>query len=239
MARTNRNLTIVSVTKGEMHAWKYLNTMGKAAHELGADFIVAMDGFFASPYLKYGRPVYVKSEGYIESVLDEVMQKVNTDYVLRLDDDECLSVSLLEWLATGEYNQQDIWSFPRAHMWTQTHFINEAPLFPDQQTRLTKKEYALGWVSNTIHHGCPHGIGKTAPYVIVHDKFLVKDYAQRKALAEHYETIKTGGGLGVNYKPFGLPEDVFEKAHLWPLEDGHVSNWATLAGRGEIWRDQH
>lgn len=230
------SLTFVCITKGEPHAFDYLNLMRTAAILLDAKLLIASDGHaFDAGYEHHlaDQWIYVESKGYIESVLDEVMGHVETDYVFRIDDDEHFSYSLIKWLKEGQYTEQQIWAFPRCNMWNETHFINERPLFPDQQTRLTTKQKALGWVQNTIHHGCPHGAGTVVPHAILHDKFIVKGYEQRKALADHYESIAEGGGHGAIYKPFQLPEDVYEEPHLWPVGDGYFPDWQALSGKGE------
>ena len=45
---------------------------------------------------------------------------------------------------------------------------------------------------------------------ILHHKFLIRDRAEREAIAAHYEALQDGAGYSPTYLPFQLPEDCFE-----------------------------
>ena len=46
---------------------------------------------------------------------------------------------------------------------------------------------------------------------ILHTKFLLKDYEERKAIAENYDSVRAEAGTGKVYLPFSLPEDSFQE----------------------------
>ncbi|UYN89894.1 MAG: glycosyltransferase family 2 protein [Anaerolineales bacterium] len=213
-------LSLLCVTKGEPHAAEFLADTSVQAAALGAEFVVAHDGDFlagadaeiaarlsAIPKLGANSMHYlVKSNGSIESVLDEAASVCSGDYILRIDDDELISAEMMLWLYSGEYTQSDVWSFPRKHLWRDGYLTNP-PLYPDIQTRLTVKEKAGG--RKQVHDGSPFGAGRVANVHILHHKFLVKSYVERKALAARYDSLREGAGTG-HWLPFNLPEDAFE-----------------------------
>lgn len=240
MEKPNGDLTIVCISKGEIHAYGFIRLMWELKRILRAPLLLGYDGNDLPEYFEEyaDEIVHLRSAGYIESVLTETIQQVKTKYVLRLDDDERVSVSLINWLCARLYQESDLFTFPRCNMWNDWQFITDDPLFPDLQTRLMIKDYALGWRADTIHEGCPNGTGKIVPQALIHDKFVVKSYQERFEIAEFYEVIREGGGMGFTYKPFQLPEDVYKEAHLHPLNDGYLPNWRTLKGKGVVWQEQ-
>lgn len=200
-------LSLLCVTKGEPHAAEFLRALRSVADALEAEFVVVSDGFptitarnLADEYL------VVQSDGSIESVLDEAVAACSGDYVLRIDDDEEVSAEMVVWLQSGEYTQSDVWSFPRKNLWRDGYLTNP-PLYPDIQTRLTTKEKAGG--RKQVHDGSPFGAGRVANVHILHHKFLVKSYAERKEIALRYDALREGGGTG-HWLPFNLPEDAFD-----------------------------
>ncbi|RPI95498.1 MAG: hypothetical protein EHM40_02790 [Chloroflexi bacterium] len=185
-------LSILCVTKNEPRAKPFLADMCLVAEALGAEFVKVVDG------------TDVHSGGYLESVLDEAVAMCHGDYVLRLDDDEMIGEDFVDWLSRGEFDS-GIYTFPRWNLWgDEKHYIVNDMLYPDLQTRLTAKELAGG--RQTIHSGSPFGIGMVMSFPILHYKYLVKSYAERKAIAQIYERIVPGAGFGF-YKIYSLPED--------------------------------
>lgn len=157
----------------------------------------------------------VESKGYIESVLDDVLQYVPEGWVLRLDDDEQVSGGLFQWLEMSCYRASDHWKFPRAHLWgSPEYFLCTPPLWPDWQTRLSIKAKSGG--RRTVHAGSPFGGGTECPFPIEHHKFLVKDRSERERIAGVYDRFAAGYGTGAGMLPFSLPELVFDDpgAHL-------------------------
>lgn len=215
----SHDLSVVCVTKGEGHAKYFIEYLAVDAKKIGAEFVLGIDCDRSCLLDKFSDiAVFVNSEGFVEDVLDIVISKASSKYILRIDDDEGISAGLLAWLADGFYKHADVWSFPRMNLWDGGYIGNE-PLWPDYQTRLAKKELSMGRAKE-IHSPSASGAGMICDKPILHHKFLVKNYEQRKAMAKHYESLKKGGGLGPTYKPFTLPEDCFEKLDIRELPNG-------------------
>lgn len=187
-------LSLLSVSAGEPHSKACLQALQAQAAEIGAEFVV---------YLDY------PPSGALEYVLDKALTLCGGDYILRLDDDEAMTPAMVEWLKAGLYTGVDHWKFPRLNLWGgESHALKTPPLWPDHQTRLSVRAKAGG--RRTIHAGSPFGGGELAPCAILHKKFLLKSYAERKAITERYERLQKGAGLAV----FSVPEDVLTPAQL-------------------------
>lgn len=211
-------LSILYITKCEPHAKEFIEDGIRLAHILGAEIVLACDADSA-PWM-FDNTFLVKSDGYLESVLDEAVSHCNGDYILRLDDDELASPAMIEWLRSDKYKESDSWQFPRMHLYSdRDHYITNPPLWTDPQTRLSIKEKSGS--RTEIHVGSPWP-GKTAPVAIEHHKFLVKLYAERQEIAKNYERIRPGAGLSDTFKPFSLPEDCFSEIKLAQVGDGSV-----------------
>lgn len=206
------DLSIVCVTKFDLQIIKIIGAIRGYAEELGAQIIYGVDGGECTE-TRYGDCVYtpVQSNGCIESVLDEVLALATRKWVLRIDDDETLSPAFLNWLRIKEYEKlgSDVYAFPRVHLWGDTHhYIDNPPLYPDVQTRLTTKDKAGG--RKTVHAGSPHGTGKIIWRALEHHKFLVRNQTEREEIARRYESIQPGAGTG-HYGAFSLPEKYFSE----------------------------
>lgn len=226
-------LTLVCVTKAEQFSWPFLIDLQHVAHETEAGLVIGADGAQAMMTLERMLPVGpchdvtlvpVQSKGYLESVLDDVLKPVPDGYVLRLDDDERCSPAMREWLRLRHYRASEHWKFPRVHLYPRPGdgalgVMMTPHLFPDVQTRLSIKAKAGG--RTRIHAGSPFGGGDLATVCIEHHKFLVKDYAERKRIAETYDNYQQGYGTGA-FLPFSLPEDAYESLPLLEYRDGNV-----------------
>lgn len=203
------SLSIVTVTNCEPHAERFIARMRKDADALGAELVIGIDRESAPKAIEAlaDVAVRVKSKGYVESVLDEVLKHCTGDYILRLDDDETISVALLDWLAAEWYEAGEVFAFVRPYFWgDERHFL--PALLPDYQTRLSTKAKAGG--RNEIHVGSPYGTGQLVPFPIEHHKFLVKSRAEREAIAARYESIRPGAGTLPHFGMYNLPEMYFE-----------------------------
>lgn len=208
------DLSILCVTKAEPHSFPFVLAMRELAADLGAEFVPVADGAMAAGRLvdhAMRGPRYVESKGYIESVLDEALEFCTRDYVLRLDDDERCSKSMVRWLTSRGYETSNHWKLPRIHLWGDEHHALVTPhLYPDHQTRLSVKK--LAGSRPGIHSGSPHGGGLEAPGVIEHAKFLVKSLDERREIVERYESIQEGAGS--QFRPFSCPEDFYSAAEI-------------------------
>lgn len=200
------DLTLLCVSKLGDHARPFIEHFDEAAQELDATFVLAVDRAGAPGWtldLHTDQFLWVRSDGYIESVLDDVIAECPDGYILRMDDDERISPPMQRWLAAGAYRQHDHWAFPRMHLWPDAkHYIVNDPLYPDLQTRLSVKAKAGG--RRRIHVGSPFGTGTVAPVEIEHHKFLVRERAERERLVETYDRVLPGAGE--HFKVFSVPE---------------------------------
>lgn len=215
------SLSLCCVSKFEPFSSRFINLMSNWCKKTGTEFVLALDAPDEPNLisrLKYPFPIpttVVHSKGYIESVLDSVIDKCSGDYVLRLDDDEFMSLEMQKWLEKRDF-KSDLYTFQRANLWEdENHYIANTPLWPDIQTRLATKEKSYG--RTEIHCLSPYGFGEALDYKILHYKYLIKDYRERKSIAERYEAVKPSAGLGSLYKQYYLPEDCFERIQTYEL----------------------
>lgn len=206
------DLSILCVTRAEECVLPLLHKLRVDTLDLSAEFVLIADGEEAHYTLSHNGfdrlskgsniPI-VHSKGYIESVLDEAIEFTRGNYILRIDDDESLSTPLLKWLASGQYRTHDNWTFPRANLWgDEEHYIANPPLWPDYQTRLSIRSKSGGRLA--IHAPSPYGAGEIASCPILHHKFLVRTFDDRKRILDQYESMQEGAGSG--FIPFSLPE---------------------------------
>lgn len=216
------DLSILCVTKCEPEILHLLNDLSQKAERLDAEFVIVIDESHGNGLHLNGKAskiLTIRSNGYIESVLDEAISHTTGDYILRIDDDESLSGSLFEWLDSHFYLEQDHWKFARAHLYPDTsHFITNPPLWQDHQTRLSIREKAGN--RPNIHSGSPFGGGKLAPYPIFHHKFLVKSHEKRAEIVKNYDKISPG--MGTNFAIFSVPEDVISEINVEKVENLRV-----------------
>jgi hypothetical protein len=215
-------LTILSFTRCEPFSEQFLSDFESIALHIGAEFVVAIDGDGDQGRWSADKKIRVKSKGYVESVLDEALAHCSGDYVLRMDDDEVISVAMMNWLLNREYEKKDHWKFATANMWwDKRYFIANPPLWPDHHTRLSVKYKAGGRF--TPHAGSPFGGGELAPVIFEHHKFLVKPYEHRQEIAARYDAFCPGYGTGDGLKCFSLPEDCFDTLVLGEVGNGLLS----------------
>lgn len=229
LTKTARDLTILTVTRAEDCIIPLLHRLIDVATALGVECVFVADGkpafdtLYSDDKINRGSLIAnIPSRGYIESILDEAIAHTSPlrRYVFRVDDDESLPGSTVNWLASGAYRLRPHWKFNRAHLWTdEQHYIANLPLWPDPQTRLSTRELSLG--RSTIHCGSPHGGGELAPVPIYHHKFLVKSLAQRQEIIARYNGIYPGSGS--NFLAFSLPETYYadknESITLCPVHE--------------------
>lgn len=222
-------LSLMTITQAEPHALIFLSAMADLAKRLGAELVIAADGHDAFNRLsdiaglrRHVTPV--RSSGFLESVHDEVLAKTTGDYVFRLDDDESVSPSLQSWLQVQAYLDEPHWKFARAALWHRADlFIHALPLWPDHQTRLSKRSLAGG--RNHIHAGSPYGGGAECPSMILHHKFLVKTREQRQEIVDRYDRVSPGAGSG-GMLAFQIPEAAYQGFPLAPVGNGLLRDYS-------------
>lgn len=200
-------LTVLCVTDGKDHAQPFVTELAQVAQDIDASFVLAVDGD-AQPWMP--GPVFeMRSDGYLESILDDAIGLCRPGFILRVDDDERLTPLMIKWLARRAYAHHDHWAFPRLNLWPDpSRYITNPPLYPDLQTRLSVKAKSGG--RRSVHVGSPYGTGQVAPVAIEHHKFIVRSREEREQLLDRYEEIQPGAGNG--WAMFSLPE----------LYEGHI-----------------
>ena len=203
-----------------------LHEQRELAQEFGAEWVLGLDGedalaaAFVEGFSDVAKLVAVHSDGYLESVHDHVLGACSGEYVFRLDDDESVSIELRAWLARKGYTAHRHWRFPRQHLWGSTEqFLANAPLWPDDQTRLSARQFAGG--RNTVHAASPFGRGIRGPGTILHHKFLLRDLDERIGIAARYEAIRPGAGTG-KFLAFATPELALKSLDLRPVAENAV-----------------
>lgn len=196
------SLSICCLTKCEPFSHRFLLEMKELADSLNAEFVLGADGCEEKAREYTDRVIPVVSKGYLESILQEVLNFCNGDYIFRLDDDERLSNSLYKWVHDIVL-VEPIYSFRRYELYKDENYYLTA-LHPSVSSRLTTKRWA---VCHDMIHGHFVPYGTVIEHPILHYKFLVKSYEERLKLAEKYESITKNAGLGT-YKSYTLPEDV-------------------------------
>lgn len=209
-------LSIACVTKVAPRTEPFLEDILLLAHELEAQLIFGTHGASAHFSLSKTNATLVPVEGtFLEEMLNPVLEACTGDYVLRLDDDERVPPAMIAWLKSQAYVEHPNWFFPRFHMWPdEQHVITTVPFFPDFQSRLTTWEQAKR--EPRLHSGSPFPAWR-APVYFEHHNFLAKTKEERRALAAHYETIRTGEQFTPAMVPTVAPEDVIDQLTIEPL----------------------
>lgn len=170
--------------------------MAALAEKLEAEFVCVADGEAAATALKdffiyenvVGLLVKLRSQGYIESVLDKALTFTHGHWILRLDDDERCSPAMVRWLTSKAYQRAGHWSFARPHFWPDAKTVVLEPgYFPDVQTRLSDRAHAGG--RSRVHAGSPFGGGEPAPCCIEHFALIAKTREERIATQQDYARI--------------------------------------------------
>jgi len=197
-------LSICCLTQCKPHSHKFLIAMRYLADYLDAEFVLGADGCEEIAREYTDRVIPVKSKGYLESVLQEVLDFCTGDYIFRLDDDERVSNSLFNWFCDTPLTSPT-YSFRRLELYgDDQHYLAHQSLYPSVSPRLSTRQYAI--CKDNIHgHFVPYGEVVEQP--ILHYKFLIKTYEERLEIANRYESIAKNAGLG-SYKVWTLPEDI-------------------------------
>lgn len=235
------DLSIVCITTAEERSEPFLLHMRELADDLRAEFVVGYDTYYGHHNLarahKYSDvTAMVKSKGYIESVLQSVMESAAGTWILRLDDDEMASPAMWEWLKSREYTKQgtQIWSFPEAALWPTTMtFITNRRLWPDYHPRLVTWRYTK-W-DDRVHAGAPYGLGGIAPVAILHHKYLVKSLDERKRIYEARD-IEHLNDFAENHMAHSMPEIYFRDDGLSVLDigSGRFDDAMDFIGKGQL-----
>ena len=228
-------LSLVTVTTAQPRAEAFLSHMRDLSDDIGAEFVVGYDTLYGIGGMEMAQKYadmmcIVKSKGYLESVLQDVIDAAGGIWILRLDDDEMVTPAMWKWLKDKEYEsgKSQIWSFPEATLFPSTmSFISSTPFWPDIHPRLQTWRYAQ-WDRNP-HGGAKHGPGVTAPVAIAHHKLLVKTIGERRAIWEQRDKGKARDEI---HASMSVPEDNYDELTIHPLSDGYFPDAHLVRGKG-------
>jgi hypothetical protein len=201
-------LSLLCVSKCEPHTPRFFRHYRAVADLLGIPWVLACDRCEPPAAPAADTVILVEAKTTIEDVLAGVHAQCETDWVLRLDDDETLTSATLPWLVRflrSDTTGMNAVAFPRANLWgDEATMLVEDHMWPDTQCRLIRRDAET---RDRLHQGLP--ADRVSPGVILHHKFLVKSRQQREEIARLYETNGTGLGLGEHYVRYSLPEVAF------------------------------
>ncbi len=234
-----KHLSICTVTTAQPRTEAFLLHMRELADDLEAEFVVGFDTRYGPANMglaqKYAdTTVLVKSKGYLESVLQDVIDSCTGTWILRLDDDEMASPAMWDWLKNKKYinGETQIWGFPEATLWPSTmSFITTHPFWPDSHPRLQTWKYAK-W-DRTPHSGAKYGPGLMAPVAIAHHKLLIKPIEERRKIWEQRDKGKVRDEI---HASMCVPEDNFDELTIHPFGDGRFDDVNAFRNVGEIVR---
>lgn len=194
------SLAILCITKNETHAKEFLEYNQHCAKLLNAKFVIAYDRcekpiICADQFIKVGC-----STDIVENVLSYCYRKCSTKYVLRLDDDEILDDTAIDWIKNTKIRLHNVVGFHRYNLYQNYNTIIK-DLYPDTQVRLMLKTKEN---RKFVHEG--REFNTLADGHILHYKFLIKDIEHRIKIAQNYEKNKTECGFGKEFSKFNLPE---------------------------------
>jgi hypothetical protein len=187
------------------------------AEILKAEYVVAAD---RAPQVDAhgGKVVAVDASScpVIETVLEEAVAACSGDWILRLDDDETVSLAMLHCLLRFDFSDFEAVAFPRAHLWgSEQQALTNADYWPDVQMRLSRRHLAV----RRVVHEAPPKIDCFVPACILHHVYLVRDRDARKECAERYCRIQ---GVPMPDPPRYWPSDYLDITTS-PVFDGALT----------------
>lgn len=196
-------LTVLTVSTLPAYGWRFIRDARDLAQDLGAEYVLAVDlggmpaeraesmrglGESRGPNT---RTVFVDSQGkgYLEACLNQALDQCDSEYVLRLDDDEratpILAKWLREWVRCCRPEKQ--YTFARAALYPDAdHYVAQQPWWPDPQARLATRELSR----RSYLHELWHGGEVYVPNPIEHHVYLVKTAAEHDAIRAIYATAR-------------------------------------------------
>ncbi len=220
------SIAILTFTKGDAFAARFLAEQRQLADALGAEFVIAGDGAAGAAMAERfaDRVIPVDTIGIQESHIAWAAWQIKSDWLLKLDDDETISPAMRDWLLRREWETgtEQVYSFPYAWLWgDENHFITSAPFWPDPHARLMPTRFFRDW-GREMHAPNPHGTGTVIPVAHLHHKFLVKSFAERMEVARRYDQLRPGAGTGAHHGKFTMPEYLCQDLNVREVGDGHV-----------------
>jgi hypothetical protein len=183
----------------------------------------------------------------VEALVASFKDLVDTPWILRIDDDECPSRYMVEWLRAGSYRTMEpVVSFPRRWL----RFASVRRWWPpfgrcerlefaarkawdsatsqngeDRQFRLYQKD-AVAYTSRIHSPGFTIEAASSAPgeACLFHFDWVLRSKAERLAKMAHYDIQERGAGTQTAH--FYLPEDVTQWDYTGEIHDQDVKRLA-------------
>jgi hypothetical protein len=205
-------ISLLVVSKCEPHTDRFFTHYRAVADMLGIPWVLGCDRCSPPPCFKADKVFSVCCKTTVEDVLILAFRQCETEWVLRLDDDETLSLQALSWLykwlqppSQRSAKAMKAIAFHRANLWGgESLRLAEPGLYPDVQVRLVRRDHEN---RTRLHEGLDCDL--VAPVDLLHYKFLIRSYEDRVKIADAYESTWKGAGYGPDYMKFNLPEKVF------------------------------
>jgi hypothetical protein len=153
----------------------------------------------------------------VETILEEAVSHCSGEYVLRLDDDETLSLAMFGYLASGDWVNHQAIAFPRAHLWqNESLMLTGSQWWPDVQMRLSLKKHAIRKV---VHEGPPM-IDSVVGASLLHHIWLVRTREERLDACRRYHAA---AGQQMPENPTVWPTDLGQELGVAKVQDGRVT----------------
>jgi hypothetical protein len=183
----------------------------------------------------------------VEDIVWRVGHESSTEWLLRIDDDEFPSASMLDWIRRQLVMlENDAVGFSRRWCWYHAGRLAYAtprdffwrPELPDQldsQLRLFRPNH-VEWTTNIHTDGFTAKNTLFAPpsAYFCHFDWMIRSHAQRKEKMARYDAQQPGAGTGT--ARFYLPEDrAADDLRLRPLETREFNRLARAVCRDSSW----
>ena len=176
-------LSLLCVTRGENHARRFLTHFAHVADLLRAEYVIGCDRCNIECSTAKIVRLDASSCPTVETVLEEAVGACSGDWILRMDDDETLSLAMLGYMLAEDWSKLECIAFPRAHLYVDEHHaIADPQWWPDWTMRLSPREYA---VRHKLHEPAKK-VTHLARAMMLHHNLLVRGREGRREVAERY-----------------------------------------------------
>jgi hypothetical protein len=187
------------------------------------------------------------AEPRAEAMIIELSRIVDCKWILRLDDDECASRQLLEWVASRfdpARQQHKIVSFARRWLWLDAGGKLEYLASKSWDAACEDRQYRLfdsTAVTYTIDIHTPGfrvdaATEAPASCPIYHLDWVLRSAAERTAKMAHYD--RQFPGAGSDFARFYLPETMLSWEERGPIRDDGVERLARSFREAQAARDR-
>jgi hypothetical protein len=197
-------LSLLCVTRGEKHTPRFFGHFSLLANLLRAELVIGCDRCDVD--VPDAKKVHLDASScpVVETILEEAVSHCSGEYVLRLDDDETVSLAMAGYLMAGDWQKHEAIGFPRAHLWVnESIMLTDAHWWPDVQMRLSLKKHA---VRKFVHEGAPR-LDVVVGGALLHHLWLVRTREERLETCRRYHAAANQA----------MPEN----PTVWPTDHGH------------------